>query len=118
MFVYGNLRSDSSDSEFGVKCLHGPDECAGNVQQLCAAKYAPAVNWWEFVQCQNFQGREKIGTPEVALNCAKTAGIDWEYSGVGECSGMDGSGRGEEGVRLLQESVNTTQRRSIQYVFL
>lgn len=54
--------------------MHGPEECAGNVQQLCVKKYASFTDWWEFVQCQNYQGREKVGGPDVALKCARTAG--------------------------------------------
>ncbi|KAF8655252.1 hypothetical protein AX16_003155 [Volvariella volvacea WC 439] len=104
---------DPTDTDFGVKCLHGPEECAGNVQQLCVAKYASPSNWWEFVQCQNYEGRDKIGLPDLALKCARTAEINWEESGVGECAGITGDGRGAEGIRLLQKSVNETQRRGI-----
>lgn len=85
--------------------MHGTEECAGNVQQLCAAKYATREQWWDFVQCQNFEGRAQIGKPEVALKCAGVAQINWETSGVGHCAGLDGSGKGPEGVALLRESV-------------
>ncbi|KAF9075849.1 hypothetical protein BDP27DRAFT_1314605 [Rhodocollybia butyracea] len=96
---------NSSEPDFGAECMHGPEECAGNVQQLCAAKYTPMENWWEFIHCNNFQGRNQIGLPETALKCAKSAKIDWETSGVGECAGMDGSGKAAEGVGLLHESI-------------
>lgn len=77
------------------------------MQQLCVAKHAPSwVNWWEFVQCQNFEGLSKIGRPDVALKCAKAAGIDWTGSGARKCAGLDGSsGPGEEGVQLLKQSL-------------
>lgn len=55
--------------------------------------------------CQNYQGRDQIGTPDVALRCARTAKIDWTDSGAGRCAGMDGSGTGAEGIRLLQKSI-------------
>ncbi|KIK65286.1 hypothetical protein GYMLUDRAFT_38721 [Collybiopsis luxurians FD-317 M1] len=96
---------NSSEPDFGATCLHGPEECAGNVHQLCAAKYVPLENWWEFVHCNNYQGRNQIGLPETAKKCAQTAQIDWEASGVGECAGLDGSGKGAEGVDLLHKSV-------------
>ncbi|KAF5393670.1 hypothetical protein D9757_000043 [Collybiopsis confluens] len=113
---------NSSEPEFGATCLHGPEECAGNVHQLCAAEYTPLDNWWEFVNCNNYQGRNKaclsytlpwtyidfrqqIGLPETAKQCAHIAQIDWETSGVGECAGLDGSGRGTEGVNLLHKSI-------------
>ncbi|GAW05298.1 coiled-coil domain-containing protein 58 [Lentinula edodes] len=46
---------NSSEPDFGATCMHGPEECAGNVQQLCAAKYSPFANWWEFVHCNNYE---------------------------------------------------------------
>lgn len=96
--------------------MHGPEECAGNVQQLCVNKYAPFKNWWEFVMCQNYQGREYIGEPDVALKCANIAGIDWETSGAGQCAGLDGSGKGSEGVGLLKESVLLTEQMNLRCV--
>lgn len=106
-------RLDSSDPEFGVTCRHGRDECAGNVQQLCAAKYTPTKTWWEFVTCQNYEGKDRIGSPDVAFKCARTAKIDWSDSEVGRCAGLDGSGTGEEGVQLLQESIKETDALGI-----
>jgi len=102
-----------SAPDWGVTCMHGPEECAGNVQELCAAKHTPVEQWWEFVQCQNYQGRDKIGLPDVALSCAHSAGIDWEQSGTGKCAGLDGSGKGKEGVQLLQESVRSAHQLEI-----
>jgi hypothetical protein len=69
------------------------------------------------VQCQNYQGRDRIGASDVALNCAKNAGFDWVDSGAGECAGVDGSGRGAEGVSLLQDSVKATKILGIKYAF-
>ncbi|KAI9066775.1 hypothetical protein FKP32DRAFT_1589297 [Trametes sanguinea] len=105
---------NASEPDFGVTCKHGPEECAGNVHELCAIKHAPTKRWWSFVQCLNFQGRSEIGKPEKAIQCAKTAELDWENSGVGACAGVDGSGKAEEGVRLLQQSVAITQELGIE----
>lgn len=66
--------------------------------------------------CQNYQGRECIGGSDVALKCARVAGIDWETSDVGECAGLDGSGTGEEGIELLKESVQATAALNIKSV--
>ncbi|KAL0579538.1 hypothetical protein V5O48_002467 [Marasmius crinis-equi] len=96
---------DPSEPDFGVTCMHGREECAGNVQQLCVKEHSDFEHWWEFVNCNNYQGRNKIGTPETASKCAKVAGLDWDGSGIGECVGQDASGTGEEGVRLLKENV-------------
>ncbi|KAK1224376.1 hypothetical protein PQX77_012672 [Marasmius sp. AFHP31] len=96
---------DASEPDFGVTCKHGRGECAGNVHQLCVKEHSDFSHWWEFVNCNNYQGRYKIGTPETASKCAKAAGLDWDGSGIGECVGPNASGTGEEGVRLLKESV-------------
>ena len=96
--------------------MHGRDECAGNVQQLCVAKYTPMRTWWEFVMCQNYHGREVIGRPDVALKCARTAKIDWTGSEIGQCAGLDGSGMGKEGIRLLQGSIRVTELLGITCV--
>lgn len=109
-------RINASEPDFGVTCKHGPEECAGNVHELCAIKYAPTQRWWNFVHCLNFKGRTEIGKPETALQCAKTTELDWENSGVGACAGLDGSGKAEEGVRMLQQSVAVTEEMGIECV--
>lgn len=67
--------------------------------------------------CQNYQSRDRIGNADVALKCARASGIDWETSGVGRCAGLDGSGREEEGVGMLRESVVRTRALGVTYVF-
>jgi hypothetical protein len=56
--------------------------------------------------CQNYQGRDKIGRSDIALRCGRTVRIDWQNSVIGQCAGKAGSGTGEEGVRLLRESIH------------
>ncbi|KZT24512.1 hypothetical protein NEOLEDRAFT_1067325 [Neolentinus lepideus HHB14362 ss-1] len=104
---------NESEPEYGVTCKHGPEECAGNIQQLCVAKYEPLSKWWEFVQCHNYQGREQIGKPDVALRCANTAKIDWEGSGIAGCVGSDVSGKTEEGIQLLKQSLKETRHLNV-----
>jgi len=104
---------DESDEDFGVTCENGPFECAANVQQLCVNKYYEHSKWWQFVMCQNYQGRDKIGTPEVARRCSRSAQIDLEGSGVGECMALDASGTGAEGVELLQQNVKAAREAEI-----
>ncbi|KZT74269.1 hypothetical protein DAEQUDRAFT_720429 [Daedalea quercina L-15889] len=106
--------ANASEPDFGVTCKHGPAECAGNVHELCAMKYASPSEFWEFVQCQNYQGIDKIGQPDTALKCANTAQIDWVNSGMGDCAGLDGSGKAPEGILLLQHSVNVTEELGIE----
>jgi hypothetical protein len=66
--------------------------------------------------CQNYQGRGHIGSRDVALKCARTHNIDWEESGVGQCIGLDGSGKGQEGVQLLHDSIRFAESLGITYV--
>lgn len=80
-------------------------------------KYLDTPVWWRFVQCQNFQGRYQVGKPETALKCAHAAGLDWENSDVGQCAGTDASGKGEEGLELLKESVKNTKAMNIECVY-
>lgn len=94
--------------------MHGPRECAGNVQQLCVSKYHDQAKWWSFVQCQNYEGRYKVGEPDLALRCAKATGIVWEGSGAGACAGLDASGKSDEGIQLLKESAVATAKLGIQ----
>lgn len=81
------------------------------------ARYAPA-HWWEFIQCQNYQGRGHVGEAAVALKCAKAAGFNWEMSGAGDCAGLDGSGHEAEGVQLLRESVELSETLGIECALL
>jgi hypothetical protein len=68
------------------------------------AKYASPSAWWKFVQCQNSHGRYQVGIPDLTLQCARAANIDWEGSGVASCVGLDVSGKAEEGKELLRQS--------------
>jgi len=105
---------NSSDPIFGVTCMHGQEECWGNIQQLCVAKHEPSA-WWEFVQCQNYNGREKIGTPELASNCAKAVGFEWESSAAARCAGSEERGKSDEGTTLLQESVKLGKKLGVKF---
>jgi len=105
---------DESDSDFGVSCENGPSECAANVQQLCVNKYAEThTQWWQFVMCQNYHGRDKIGRPDLARQCMRSAQINSEDNGVNQCLGTDASGTGEEGVQLLQSNVRAAHEAGI-----
>ncbi|KAG2436949.1 hypothetical protein HXX76_006465 [Chlamydomonas incerta] len=83
--MYIAARNDSAPP-LGVTCKHGDLECAGNVQQLCAAYYgrhghssAPAggdpwTHGWDFIMCQN-KSPADIGTEELAERCLQEAGF-------------------------------------------
>jgi len=62
-----------------VRCLHGADECRGNIHELCAMHLAETQqDWWEFVQCSNFEGKDHVGEIELSRKCAEVAGIPWD----------------------------------------
>ncbi|SCZ91716.1 BZ3500_MvSof-1268-A1-R1_Chr5-1g07626 [Microbotryum saponariae] len=99
------------DTEYGkVKCKHGPSECTGNIQQLCAEKYwqgvdgsvNPWATWWNFVQCQNYNGLPRIGTDRLAQSCASVVGKTWSGD-VEECANSS------EGTQLLRDSFKATK---------
>lgn len=106
--LFGRL--DSSDSDYGVTCMHGKQECAGNVQELCVAKHrggGGAVEaWWPWLQCVNMGGLENIGNVGRARNCAEMSGFEWDES-------ISGCVDGAEGVGLLKESVANSKALGI-----
>src|SRR5260370_21314541 len=88
-------RLNTSEPIYGTMCKHGPLECAGNVHELCTAKYTGSSSvWWPFLHCLNHQEPERIGLEGTAVYCAQVAKIDWVDSGIETCV------NGEEGPRL------------------
>jgi Gamma interferon inducible lysosomal thiol reductase (GILT) len=89
--------------------MHGPEECAGNVHELCVAKYTASSSvWWPFLLCLNHQGRNRIGTETGAKHCAELTNIDWVGSGIEACV------KGSEGPRLLRESAAYTEELGVK----
>ncbi|KAG2437490.1 hypothetical protein HXX76_006139 [Chlamydomonas incerta] len=74
----------NSSSPYDIVCKHGEIECAGNIQQLCAAKYSgqgpaepdvePWTRGWRFIMCQN-QEYADIGKAALAEKCFQDAGF-------------------------------------------
>ncbi|EFJ39347.1 hypothetical protein VOLCADRAFT_108673 [Volvox carteri f. nagariensis] len=97
-----------------IVCKHGPIECAGDVQQLCAQRYggqdpADGSNFgWSFLMCQN-QRFNDVGSPELAATCLKTSLFPNHIADkVRSCWS------GEEGAQLLQVSAAEARRRGAQ----
>ncbi|KAF8592171.1 hypothetical protein K439DRAFT_1610579 [Ramaria rubella] len=109
---------DDSDEEFGVTCMHGVQECRGNVQELCAIdRAASQEDWWHFVQCLNFEGKEQVGDAALAERCAGVASIPWDDEiSEGETTrrGMKSCVESEEGSDLLKASVKQSQDLGIE----
>ncbi|KAG8968123.1 hypothetical protein FRC03_008683 [Tulasnella sp. 419] len=103
---------DESEAHYGVKCKHGPLECAGNVHELCVAQHSGgSKKWWPFVQCINNKTVESIGEILLAESCTGDVGLDWEKDGIKECI------EGDEGVDLLKENVEKTGTLGITCVY-
>ncbi|KXZ42899.1 hypothetical protein GPECTOR_112g269 [Gonium pectorale] len=97
-----------------VACKHGPAECAGNVQQLCAALHGrhgiargedPFQRGWSFLQCQNNKFSD-VGSEELAEECLEAAG----FSGV-RAAAARACWSGPEGGALLRYSAAEARRR-------
>ncbi|GJJ07105.1 hypothetical protein Clacol_001305 [Clathrus columnatus] len=105
-------KKDSSDATYGVTCMHGVEECAGNVQELCAIHLTQnQKQWWSFVQCLNYEGRWNVGNIDLAEKCAGVAEIPWEDEG--EESGMKTCIESDVGKNLLVSSLTQTQKLGI-----
>lgn len=90
----------NKDAKGNLTSMHGPDEVAGGIVQLCAAKYAPA-KYMDMIQCQN------KNTKEVAKNwekCAQDARLP--VAKIRSCKD------GPEGKQLLQASFERAQAKS------
>ncbi|KAM3424692.1 hypothetical protein BST61_g6679 [Cercospora zeina] len=90
-----------TDHDDGVKCLHGQEECLGNIIELCAADLYPDPKiYLGFTMCLT---REYQRIPERALleDCALEHGIDFER--INKCTTDDD---GVLAVERLQASFN------------
>ncbi|GAA5942410.1 uncharacterized protein JCM15063_006238 [Sporobolomyces koalae] len=129
-----NATARKEERTYGdLVCLHGPSECHGNVQQLCAAAHwsskSPASangeielettakkahgewkDWWNFVQCMNYGKRDKIGDLSTARTCAKVVGREWTTA-MEECA-QDSSD--SQGARLFKKSVARSNKLAIE----
>jgi hypothetical protein len=78
------------------------------VHELCAVAHTSSHReWWPFLRCLNYQGRNHIGDEGTSRKCARIVGLDWDQSGIGACV------EGDEGKRLLRESVEYSKQQQI-----
>jgi len=84
----------------GVDCMHGPEECMGNIIELCAASLYPDPKiYLGFTMCitRDYQDIPQRGLVE---DCALEHGI--EFSKLNDCAVQDGGGFG---MGMLRDSV-------------
>ncbi|KAG0028002.1 hypothetical protein BGZ81_005107 [Podila clonocystis] len=90
-----------------VTCKHGPEECAGNIQQLCFQKQHPDHRVWvPFVVGMNSWRPRRIGelqyVRDVANRIGGVASDEYKLTLVEQCA------QGPEGHELLVQSVQNT----------
>jgi hypothetical protein len=120
------IAQKDKDEQLGYACKHGPQECRGNVHQLCvidaldptkASKrfdigFSEAQKLgWNFVQCENFVGGLKsIGEQKLAHQCVDALGKfpRWEEDGIEKCI------NGKRGKELLAKSAGIAKHKDIQ----
>lgn len=83
----------------GVSCMHGAQECLGNILELCAAHLYPDPKiYLGFTMCL---GRDYTDIPQQSLveDCALEHGMDFDK--LNDCAGSDDG----FGMALLRNSV-------------
>ena len=96
------------DKDGGVQCKHGPDECLGNILELCAAQlYPDTKTYLGFTMCLT---NDYAQIPEEALvkDCALEHGVDFDK--INDCASKDDGAYGQD---LLRESVNRTTEADV-----
>jgi hypothetical protein len=66
------IASEPRLNEF--RCMHGPDECIGNKQQLCVQNMYSHITFIKFLQCQT---NKMYTIPRNGEACARENFINW-----------------------------------------
>ena len=94
---------DPTDSDDGVDCKHGPEECLGNMLELCAAKLYPDPKiYLGFTMCMS-KYYQDIPQKHLVKDCALEHGISFEN--LNDCAADE---RG--GLHLLKKSVERSKK--------
>ncbi|KAK1829208.1 hypothetical protein QBC39DRAFT_374031 [Podospora conica] len=84
----------------GVACMHGPEECLGNIIQLCAQElYPDPKQFLGFTMCMERDFRH-IPQRSLVEDCALEHALDFDK--LNECATKDDGGFG---IGMLRESV-------------
>ena len=87
-----------------ISCMHGPDECIGNQQQLCVQHLYPQKIFLQFLLCQT---RRIDEIPSNGEQCAKdlaNQGVEW--------SKIDACMKSKQANNLLSQAVDRTRAAS------
>lgn len=84
----------------GVQCMHGAEECMGNILELCAAELYPSpINYLGFTMCLSETYRD-IPQRYLVEGCALEHGLS--FDALNKCASEDD---GEFGIDMLRSSV-------------
>ncbi|KAH7035398.1 uncharacterized protein B0I36DRAFT_92050 [Microdochium trichocladiopsis] len=93
----------------GVECKHGPNECMGNIIELCAAHLYPDPKiYLGFTMCLT-RDYKLIPQRELVEDCALEHGID--FGKLNNCAAQDD---GALGMSMLRSSVQRTAAVSLR----
>lgn len=93
------MRHSTTDHDDGVLCQHGPQECLGNIIELCAAKLYPDPKiYLGFTMCLS-RNYKDIPQKELIEDCSLEHGIS--MSRLNDCA-VDQDGT--PAVEMLQDS--------------
>ena len=100
---------DIEDKDGGVVCKHGPDECLGNILELCAADlYHNPKTYLGFTMCLT-NDYEQIPEESLVKDCALEHDVDFDK--LNECASKDDGAYGQD---LLRQSVSRTAQAGVQ----
>ena len=102
------VRASVDDHDDGVSCMHGPEECLGNIIELCAAHLYPDPKiYLGFTMCMTRQ-YEEIPERELIEDCALEHGISVEK--LSACTNKDD---GNFSADMLQASFNRSAEAGV-----
>ncbi|UJR35387.1 hypothetical protein I4U23_028144 [Adineta vaga] len=87
-----------------IECMHGPDECLGNKQQLCVQSMCSQTTLLKFLQCQSRQLANIPNNGEQCLKEASDGSIKW--------SDIDTCVKSDKGNELFHQSLQRTKSAS------
>ncbi|KAK4246535.1 hypothetical protein C7999DRAFT_33056 [Corynascus novoguineensis] len=101
----------TTEHDDGVECKHGPEECLGNIIELCAQRLYPnPKTYLGFTNCLT-QDYTLIPQRSLIEDCALEHAID--FNKLNECATKD---NGAFGVGMLRESVQRSAAVCTAYI--
>ncbi|KAF4551523.1 Hypothetical protein D9617_13g100240 [Elsinoe fawcettii] len=97
-----------TEEDDGVECMHGPEECLGNILELCAAELYPDPKMYlGFTMCMTRQYKD-IPDKGLVQDCALEHGISFEK--LNDCASDEHTGKG---ISLLRDSVERSASANV-----